>query len=495
MRSARFVILLGSLAGFLWCAASAGAVGIAPYYLAIKPNRPTVELAIRGKGDSQASLRIRTLLRGKTSPVAFALSPLEERLFADAADGRWDDHSLLTASLVASGVRERQQVRYYEDKVTGLIDELRRSGTVSGSPRQKAQAVFEFLHRRVLVGGYQLDATDLTLVLEQGRFNCVSASVLFNCLAEPFGLATRGLEIPGHAMSRLLLPEGSLDLETTCPEWFCLMGDPKKQAELVEKRLGFRPKDEAAPREVSDVELVATIYYNRGVDLLAQQQFSQAVVANAKALELDPSSATARGNLLATLNNWAIELGSQGRYAEAAELLGQGLAIDPSYETFRANFTHVHYQWVEELCRDGEFRKALDVLMAGAASVSGEPYFAKGRLEVYRRWARQQFAIDQTEAAFDLLTEARRGFGNSRQVRDVEAAEVTYRASVLLDEGRFAEALALFDQGLARQPDSAVLRQNRQTTLVRWAEPSRNPAQSAGADWGNLPPRASDQRI
>jgi tetratricopeptide (TPR) repeat protein len=495
MRSARSIVLLASLAGFLWCATGPTAAGGIPYYVAAKPNRPAVEGAVCGKGDSQVALRIRTLLRSTTSPAAFSLNPLEDRLFADAADGRWDDHSLLAASLVASGVSDRRQVGSYEDKVARLIDELRRSGVVAGSPRQKAEAIFEFLHRRVLVGGYQLDATDLALVLNEGRFNCVSASVLFNCLAESFGLRARGLEIPGHAMSRLLLPEGPLDVETTCPEWFRLLGDPKKQAELVEKRLGVRPKDEPAPREVSDVELVATIYYNRGVDLLAQKEFAQAVAANAKALELDPSSATARGNLLATLNNWAIELGAQGRYAEAVELLSQGLAIDPGYATFRANFTHVHYQWVQSLCHDGQFQRALDILTAGAATVSGEPYFVKGRLEVYRRWVRQQFASDQAEAAFELLTEARRVFGDSRQVRDVEAAEVTHRAAVLLDERRFAEAVALFDRGLARQPDSAVLRQNRQTTIARWAEQSDDPAQAAGAAWGNRPPRASDRSI
>ena len=47
----------------------------------------------------------------------------------------------------------------------------------------------------------------------------------------------------------------------------------------------FPPGDPAAAgacREVSGVELVATIYYNRGVDLLAKKEFAQAAAANAK---------------------------------------------------------------------------------------------------------------------------------------------------------------------------------------------------------------------
>jgi len=204
---------------------------------------------------------------------------------------------------------------------------------------------------------------------------------------------------------------------------------------------------------------------------------------------------TARGNLLATLNNWAIDLGTQGRYPEAAELLRQGLTLDPSYETFKVNFTHVYYQWVEELCREGEFRRALDVLTAGSATVSGEAYFATARLEVYRRWARQQFQAGASDTAFELLTESQRTCGRGRDVLDMEAAEIANRAATLVDEGRTAEAIALFDAGLARQPDSALLRQNRQTILARKVRQSKQSAVSSGASWGTAPLPGSERSI
>ena len=70
------------------------------------------------------------------------------------------------------------------------------------------------------------NCTELADALEQGRFNCVSATVLFNCLAERFGLHVCGLETPGHALSRLILPDGRLDVETTCPRWFQLCTIP-----------------------------------------------------------------------------------------------------------------------------------------------------------------------------------------------------------------------------------------------------------------------------
>jgi len=366
-----------------------------------------VELRVRVEKPEESPSADRSPLpvpcdRGKRPPASFLascrslegkLSPLEHDLFADAADGRWDEHSLVGAALVASGVVDPEAISRYQRQLARLAGELEQSGTVSGSPAEKARAVFEFMHGRILHGGYQLDTTDLSVVFDQGRFNCVSASVLFNCLAARFGLRACGLEIPGHAMSRLILPDGTLDVETTCPAWFRLMDDPQKQAELIERILGLRPgqgSSPAEPREVTDVGLVAMIYYNRGVDLLGERQFARAVAANAKALRLDPASTTARGNLLATINNWAIDLDSQGRHAEAIDLLRKGISLDPDYETFKINYVYIHSQWIEELCRADRFREALDLIVRADDDGVEETYFRRARLNVRRRWARAQ---------------------------------------------------------------------------------------------------------
>ena len=318
------------------------------------------------------------------------LSGLEENLFADAADGRWDEHSLLEAALIASGVERPELLRRYEAQVAALTAELSRSGRLAQTEREQAQAIFEFMHRRVLRGGYQLDCTDLGLSLDEGRFNCVSASVLFNCLAGRFGLTAHGLEVPGHAMSRLILDGEPFDVETTCATWFRLVDDPAKQAAVVARMVRRHPGQSSLPptRTVTPVQLTATIYYNRGVDLLAENRFHDAVRANAKALRLDAANQTARGNLLATLNNWAINLAGDGHFARAVELLDRGLTLDPTYETFKVNYVHVHHQWIESLCSTDDFRRALDVVAKAAEKQPQEPYFRQIRREVERHRAR-----------------------------------------------------------------------------------------------------------
>ena len=307
---------------------------------------------------------------------------LEKRFFTDAADGRLDALTPLESALVASGVEDVEDLDRYRRKAAALAEELRRSEILTDEPRQRVEAIFEFMHARILRGGYDLAYTDLRRVLDGGRFNCVSATVLFNYLAGELGVDSRGLEMPGHAMSRISFPEGTVDVENTCPRWFHLDGDPERRTECVNHY------DHSKAREVSPIQLAAMIYYNRGVDFLGEKQFAKAAGVNAKAMLLDPQNATARGNLLATLNNWAIELGNRRQFAEAIELLQQGLAMDATFSAFAQNYVHVHHQWIEHLCREGRFEEATEILSLAAAEMPDRDYLREAQSAIRRRWAK-----------------------------------------------------------------------------------------------------------
>jgi tetratricopeptide (TPR) repeat protein len=306
-----------------------------------------------------------------TVPFSGRLSDLEQRLFDQIRDGRFGTFSLLEAGLIAGGVEHRDELLRYRQEFDALVTTLRQSGHVRGSAREQAHAVYAFLHRSILIGGYSLQASDVRQTFNSGRFNCVTASLLFNCLADRFGLKTVGLEIPGHAMSRLELPEETLDIETTSPRWLARIDRPDTK--------------DIQPREVTEVELVATIYYNRGVDLLAEKNFSAAAAANAKALRLDPANATAKGNFLATINNWAIALGMSGEYEKAAELLRFGQAVEPGYKAFHSNYVQLFRQWSERLCRGGHYDDALRLLFEAAEEQPGERFFREAAAEVLHR--------------------------------------------------------------------------------------------------------------
>jgi Tfp pilus assembly protein PilF len=428
------------------------------------------------------------------------LSDLEQRLFADAEDGRLDEFSLLDAALIASGVKDTAELGRYSERMESWAVELKHGGGADGSPRRQVEAIFAFLHGKILRGKYNLQCTDLRQAFDDGQFNCVSATVLFNCLAGEMGFSSSALETPGHALSRVFLPDGSLDVETTCPRWFCMEHDRllndvegngkiplssssgtrrvpttlEKEAvpfSLHEKRdsppetIGQKPaKDKAKLREISSIQLTAMIYYNRGIDFLAEKHFAKAAAANAKAIRLDPQSGTARGNFLATINNWAIDLGNAGDYARAVDLLRQGLAFDPHYEAFSLNFAHVHHQWSQELCKDGKYAEAVELLNQAASEMPDNAYFKHAVWDVYRRWAIALFEADKMDEAFAVFAQARRCQGKCREELECELAAVIEYGKELLANYRYEEARQVFDRAMVLQPEASVLHDNRSAT-------------------------------
>jgi tetratricopeptide (TPR) repeat protein len=118
-------------------------------------------------------------------------------------------------------------------------------------------------------------------------------------------------------------------------------------------------------REITPVQLAATIYYNIGVDLLMKQRYDEAAAANIKALYLDKDNEQAWENLRASLNNWVLDLTSdnkeQRRYDIATLILEQGILLDPTYANFRTNQTYVFYLWIRGCANSKQFDKARQV--------------------------------------------------------------------------------------------------------------------------------------
>ena len=263
-------------------------------------------------------------------------SPLEARLLADAADGRWDDHTLFTAAQIASGVTAEAELLAARLDFARLVRDLQAKLSSSNSAEDRAAEVLAFLHQELLWGGYDLDATALPQACASGRFNCVSATVLFNCLAAEVELPVGVLRLPQHTCSALLDDQRCMRIEATSPDWFAMrqrlsgIRSPGGSAGL---NLDGVEKVEL----ISDVALVGMIYYNRGVEAVRHKDFDRAIALNRLALALDGANADARANLLAAINKQALELAAREQFAAAALLIEQGLEIDPDHAPLRQN--------------------------------------------------------------------------------------------------------------------------------------------------------------
>jgi tetratricopeptide (TPR) repeat protein len=297
-------------------------------------------------------------------PDPLPLAPLEARMLVDPARGEFRHFSLVEGALVASGVERGAALESYERKYAAWSEAARRLAEREDSPLRRAETLFEFVHREILTGGYDAQATELTHPFDDGKFNCASATVLFTALAMDCGFTVHPIERPRHAMCSLEIGGQRMDVETTCPNWFQLTPTTRRQAEAAASARDAATDRPATRREIGSAALVAVIYYNRGVDLLHERRFAEAVSVNVRALRLDPENETAAGNLLASINNWALALCAEGDYPEAAELLARGLTIAPDHEPFHTNQRHVYRTWIQSLAAVGRQREAIAVLAA-----------------------------------------------------------------------------------------------------------------------------------
>ena len=185
---------------------------------------------------------------------------------------------LTEAALLASGY-ERPRVRQRaRETLERWVGPLVRSLSQAGNERVRAEHLLVALHRKGgLLGRYDMRATTLKDILENRRYNCVSASVLYNLVAHRAGLAVGAQLLPTHARSLLLAQQDDrlerIVIETTSENGFAPSPE-EEEAILAQVAAARSPggrslvSDEGAV--VSSRVLVSTIYVNRAS--IAQEQ-------------------------------------------------------------------------------------------------------------------------------------------------------------------------------------------------------------------------------
>ena len=81
-------------------------------------------------------------------------------MLVDPAAGRFQEFSLIEAALIASGVDKASKLESYERKYAAWLTAVRHITQSKESSLSRAEVLFEFMHREILDGGYDAQATD-----------------------------------------------------------------------------------------------------------------------------------------------------------------------------------------------------------------------------------------------------------------------------------------------------------------------------------------------
>ncbi len=150
---------------------------------------------------------------------AYEIAALHSRV--RAARGDWK--ALLRLALVASGdPRDPSDLRDLESVVADFLASRGPALRRIADTRTRAWNLLQYMHSDILrtktegqLAKYRHGQSQLTVVLDDGTYNCISSALLYLVLSRAVGLNTRGVKMPHHAYIELLTAGRRIDIETT----------------------------------------------------------------------------------------------------------------------------------------------------------------------------------------------------------------------------------------------------------------------------------------
>jgi len=374
----------------------------------------------------------------------------EAKLFSDAATGKLSTFSFAEAALIASGAADPTIRKKYVEQIDRIEVDARKALEEVAKIAEKGERLLKFLHAGPMAKGYLATQTDVTEVLDSGRFNCVSSTVLYNVIARRLGLDVKAIEIPGrgygegHVFSVLYDGDKKIPVETTNANGFNLSDNMKK-------------KDK---RELGELALIAVIYYNHGVNLGKKEHHHEALLANLCALSLDKHHASASNNVMAELIQWELGLAKIEKHSEALEVLRVGLALAPKDAKLLNNRKVLIQDIVMKETKAGKFADALRRIEQHKALLADPQHVRRLTLYVIDTQAeelRRQMAWEKVIAVYATALEKLPG---DSHIKNNMVASYDAWAQTHMQKSDWAGAIRVYERGLERLPGNSHFKHN-----------------------------------
>lgn len=399
----------------------------------------------------------------------------EQSLFADAGDGEFDDWSFAEAALLASGVHDKTRRQRYLQQIKQYESDAREAVARAESDFERADQLLQWMHSQdgPFRNGYVAQQTDVSKVLDEQTFNCVSSAVLYNIIGRRLGLNLRAVEVPDHAFSRLYTDESRADVETTNRHGFNPAGREEVR-QAIEAETGFRyvgDRERDLRREINAVQLVALIYYNHGVTRSKEQQFQAALVDYFRAMSMDRHLKSAVKNALACMVNWGNQLAADEDFESAIEIIEMGLKLAESDKSLNHNHQVVYTNWARHTAETDDVNHAIQILRQALAR-TGSERFVTLQAWVYCERANRQAAAGNWRVALQTVDTGLATIDREAlpRLRSWKAACYLRWSNDAIDRDNYAEALDVLLEGNAAFPENAKLRDNLAFLAQEWGK-------------------------
>ena len=351
---------------------------------------------------------------------------------------------LAQAALIASGVPDAS-IPAYMTLLTELSKRSRETAAAQASVRQKAGAIFSLIQKSVLKE-YRLNATTLDTLLRDGRYNCISATILYNYLLTENGITCQAVILPEceHIFTLINTGNERIEAENTFAGGF----DMAKNPEAWKSLKAIRKVDAASFLSnritVGNEALSALIYANRAyfADRSGDSESGFQLMLRAEAAY--PDEPFIRFNLRNAYLSFSKTLIRQKRMMEAMDILEEAILKLNITSGTTENYLYALDAAIQKEAAQGNISGAFRLLERGKAAVGGNT--EKIEENLYIAWLFRQ--IDRCEPSASVYETAKvavRKFPQSIYIQSLVMKSINrIYLDLIADWKRYPEGEKLF---------------------------------------------------
>lgn len=350
---------------------------------------------------------------------------------ADAGP-RLSTAALMAEAIRASGVDDPSEVERYGGLLADTLDRLVAEAGERGTAYGRARRLHRAMHRDLLVR-YRLSAEGIPALLDNGDYNCVSASFVYALAAERLGFEALIVESGRHIFVRLLRDGRSIDVESVSPDGFDFSGDLRRFRRFVlaykfattEEMETLGPEallarfSHFAP-PVSLERALAFLWHNTGTQALARGDVVRAARCFQQKYRRHPMLA-AREEITASPLAHAFRIAYEaGRFTEALDVAAVDVSVFPTLTSPRDRLLGAALKLIQRSCDDRQPSEAEEVLDRVALLLGPGPDLFRFQREVC-----PEIAAAAVRAGDRRLARRAAALFSSSQVDPVESARLT----------------------------------------------------------------------
>jgi len=384
-------------------------------------------------------------------------SPIEKDFFNDLDNGKLEKFNYYDAFIIASDITKESDFIYYQDELKKIREKALKGINNTEDPYDVAKKLLIWLHDNTLKK-YRYDATLVSDIIDNGEFNCLSASVLYAILANDLGLDVSGVIVKDHAFCMLKDPRGDKDIETTVRYGFDPGTREIEQLKEVTRYIYVPKKEYALRRNVTILQLIGALYSNLAGAVVSKTEqekidFEAELPKYKKGYFFDQEAKVFTTDIGACLNNLALKYMEKKEYDSAYKYLRQARKFDPENEDFK-NLEKKYFSDKAMIeIKLGNYEKGIGYMKIALGFYPKDEKLLNNLAVCYVSWGNTFFEKKDFESASISFSQGFKLVPENEALRQNTKASFFNYAIEQYNKKRFVRAVEIANKGLDLFPD------------------------------------------